>query len=217
MAEASAAEAADQQAADHQVADAAADAAADEAAARGEQRVFFTADTHFGHKGILRLSARPFPDVDAMDEALIEAWNETVGPGDLVYHLGDFCFRGSKPAAKILERLNGEIVLLRGNHDSANTAKLDRWRGVHDLLELSLERTRLVLCHYPLLEWPGAFKGAVHLHGHTHGAVAPNRQRIDVGVDVWPYRPVRLAEILARLAAEPPYDPRAQYAEDRRE
>ncbi|MEL6978485.1 MAG: metallophosphoesterase [Pseudomonadota bacterium] len=176
-------------------------------------RVFFTADSHFGHKGILRLSARPFPDVEAMDEAMVEAWNAAVGASDLVYHLGDFCFRGSKPAAKVLARLNGEIVLLRGNHDSENTVKLPRWRSVHDLLEITVERTRLVLCHYPLLEWPGAFKGAVHLHGHTHGAVPPNRQRMDVGVDVWGYRPVRLEDILKRLSAEPPYDPRSHYAD----
>ena len=174
--------------------------------------VFFTADSHFGHKGILRLSSRPFESVEAMEAALIDRWNEVVGPQDLVYHLGDFCFKGSKAAAAVLERLNGEIVLIRGNHDSANSLRLDRWRSVHDLLEINHRKQRIALCHYPLLEWPGAWKGALHLHGHTHGAVPPLNRRADVGVDVWDYRPVTLEQILDRLGDAPEYDPNVAYS-----
>ena len=178
--------------------------------------VFFTADSHFGHSGVIRLSNRPFRSLEEMEEALIDQWNAVVTPDDLVYHLGDFCFKGSKPAARVLERLNGAVVLIRGNHDSDNTAKLPHWRSVHDLLEIRHQKQRLVLCHYPMLEWPGAWRGAVHLHGHTHGAVPPHRQRADVGVDVWRYRPITLDHILERLERAPGYDPREAYSEDRR-
>ncbi|MEM9725397.1 MAG: hypothetical protein AAF909_08045, partial [Pseudomonadota bacterium] len=174
-------------------------------------RVFFSADSHFGHAGIIRLANRPFDSVAEMDAALITQWNAVVAPGDLVYLLGDFCFKGSKPAAKILEQLHGDVVLIRGNHDSVNTCTLPHWRGVHDLLEITIDKTRLVLCHYPLLEWPGAYKGALHLHGHTHGAVAPHQRRADVGADVWGFRPVTLPEILNRLETAPAYDPRDAY------
>lgn len=173
--------------------------------------VFFTADTHFGHAAIIRLCNRPFSSVAEMDAAMTETWNATVGPDDTVYHLGDFAFKGSKVATGYLEALNGQIVLIKGNHDTANTAKLPRWEAAYDLLELSLDGVKLSLCHYPLLEWPGAYRGAVHLHGHTHGRIGPNRQRCDVGVDVWGYRPVGLAEIRARLAQSAPYDPAAFY------
>lgn len=175
--------------------------------------VFFTADSHFGHKGILRLSQRPFKSVEEMEDGLVERWNAAVRPGDVVYHLGDFCFKGSKAAEQVLARLNGEIVLIRGNHDSENSLKLPRWRGVHDLLEVSHQKQRLVLCHYPMLEWPGAWKGAVHLHGHTHGLVPPLDRRADVGVDVWDYSPVSLERILERIAEAPPYDPTDAYGE----
>ena len=63
--------------------------------------VYFTADTHFGHKSILRLCERPFASLQAMDEALVARWNERVGPDDLVYHLGDFCFKGSALATQV--------------------------------------------------------------------------------------------------------------------
>lgn len=174
--------------------------------------VFFTADSHFGHRGILRLAGRPFESVDAMDAALTEAWNAVVAPEDVVFHLGDFCFKGTKVAERRLERLNGRITLIRGNHDTPNSQKLPRWEAVHDILELTLEGRRLVLCHYPMLEWHGVYSNALHLHGHTHGRTPPTSLRLDVGADVWNYRPVGLPEILARAAAAPEHDPARAYA-----
>lgn len=173
--------------------------------------VYFTADTHFGHSNIIKLAGRPYRSLAEMDEALTENWNAVVGPEDRVYHLGDFCFKGSKVAERYLSRLNGEIVLIQGNHDTENTAKLERWSGVHDILEVKLDGRRLCLCHYPMLEWPGVFKGAIHLHGHTHARIPPVSARIDVGVDVWDYRPVGLEQIRERLSDAPPHDPEALY------
>lgn len=174
--------------------------------------VFFTADTHFGHKAIVKLCERPYRSPAEMDEALIAAWNARVEPEDIVYHLGDFCFKGSALAKRVVDRLNGQIVLIRGNHDTDNTVALPRWAATADLLEITVDKTKLVLCHYPLLEWPGAYAGAVHLHGHTHGRVPPNQKRADVGVDCWAYQPVTLAEILEGLGKSEPYDPSAYYA-----
>ncbi len=174
--------------------------------------VFFTADTHFGHGAILRHLSRPFRDVAEMDAAMIERWNARVGPDDRVFHLGDFCFKGSKLAERYLERLNGRIVLIQGNHDTENTLHLPRWEAAYALFELISDKTRFVLCHYPLLEWPGVYRGAVHLHGHTHGRLPPTAQRCDVGVDVWDFHPVAPAEILARLATATPHEPEAFYA-----
>lgn len=173
--------------------------------------VFFTADTHFGHGSLIRRAKRPFRSVEDMDAALIERWNARVGPEDRVYHLGDFCFKGSAIAKSYLEKLQGEIVFIRGNHDTENTAKLDRWVACYDLHEIKLERRQIVMCHYPLLEWAGAFRGAIHLHGHTHGRVPPHKKRCDVGADVWDYRPVTIEEIEARIESAPDYDPTDAY------
>ena len=78
--------------------------------------IYFTSDTHFGHARIIELCARPFANVDEMNEALIQKWNAVVGPDDVVYHLGDF-FMGPKETVLLRKRLNGKIVLIKGNHD----------------------------------------------------------------------------------------------------
>ena len=173
--------------------------------------VYFTADTHFGHGAIIKYGKRPYRSVEEMDEALIANWNARVSDSDRVYHLGDFCFKGSKVATSYLEKLQGEIILIRGNHDTENTAQLDRWSSAHDLHCVRVGRQEVVMCHYPILEWPGAYKGAIHLHGHTHGRVPPHQRRCDVGVDVWNYMPVTLDEIVERLQSAPAYDPADAY------
>lgn len=174
--------------------------------------VYFTADTHFGHAGVIKACHRPFGCVAEMDAALISNWNEVVGPDDTVYHLGDFCFKGSKLAQKVLEQLSGEIIFIVGNHDTENTVKLARWAATHDMLEISVDGAKLILCHYPFLEWVGVYRGARHLHGHTHARIPPTSLRADVGVDAWNYRPVSWPEIRARMSEAAPHDPEAFYA-----
>ena len=79
--------------------------------------IFFTSDSHFCHSNIIKFCDRPFKDVEEMNEILIDNWNKTVGPNDIIYHLGDFCFAGSAEWHSILGRLNGRIHLILGNHD----------------------------------------------------------------------------------------------------
>lgn len=84
------------------------------------QHTFFTSDTHFNHANIIRFCNRPFNDVEQMNETLIANWNRVVQPEDTVFHLGDFCLGGSVEWTKILNRLNGKIYLILGNHDIKN-------------------------------------------------------------------------------------------------
>ena len=84
--------------------------------------VFLVSDTHFGHAGVCRFThpetgvkLRPWTDPAEMDEDMIQAWNERVRPQDKVYHLGDVVI--NRRALKSLARLNGDKVLIRGNHD----------------------------------------------------------------------------------------------------
>jgi calcineurin-like phosphoesterase family protein len=159
--------------------------------------VFFTSDTHFGHGGALGLFRRPFASVAEMDEAMIARWNETVGPEDEVWHLGDFAVRRPPEVmAAILERLHGTKHLLVGNNDGPATGRLEGWTSVQHYEELELEKRRLVLCHYPFRSWNGIARGAINLHGHSHGRLAPITRQIDVGVDCWEFRPVTLTQIL---------------------
>lgn len=162
--------------------------------------VFFTADTHFGHGGALGLFKRPFASVRAMDEAMVARWNEVVGEPDEVWHLGDFAVH--QPAGRIdalLGALAGRKHLILGNNDSVETAELRGWASVQGYAEIEVDRTPLVLCHYPFRSWNGQARGALDLHGHSHGRLTPLARQLDVGVDVWDFRPVTLDEIRSRL------------------
>ena len=86
--------------------------------------MFVIADCHFSHKKILEYQQnRLFDSVDEMDDALIQVWNSIVADGDKVYHLGDFCLGNKERWESILSRLNGSIVLIKGNHDRIDIIK----------------------------------------------------------------------------------------------
>ena len=119
-----------------------------------------------------------------MDEAIISNWNAVVNERDTVYHLGDFAFRGA-PGKEYLRRLNGNIVLLQGNHDPKG------WGA--DYHTLKHNNQRCVLFHYPIEEWDGWYRGAVHFHCHTHKPVfLSGKRRGNVGVDATDFTPIKL-------------------------
>lgn len=162
--------------------------------------VWFTSDTHFGHGGALGLFRRPFPNVAAMDAAMTRRWNEVVREGDTVWHLGDFAVGQSETRmGEILSALTGTKHLVAGNTDGAATRELAGWASVRDYAEIELEGMWLVLCHYPLRSWNRMSRGAIDLHGHSHGRLRGLARQVDVGVDVFGFRPVTLSEIRAHL------------------
>jgi len=162
--------------------------------------VFFTSDTHFGDHRTINIHRRPFESVAAMDAALVANWNAVVGVDDEVWHLGDFARRAADVPA-LLERLNGTKHLILGNNDAAGVAGVAGWASVAPYAERLVDGVALVLCHYPFRSWNGQHRGAVNLHGHSHGRLKPLPRQHDVGVDAWDFRPVTLAGILA--AAKP--------------
>jgi calcineurin-like phosphoesterase family protein len=170
--------------------------------------VFFTSDTHFGHAGARGLYRRPFESVAAMDAAMMERWNTTVGPEDEVWHLGDFAL--GVPVATVVEllaRLHGRKHLITGNNDPAATTSLVGWSSVQPYAEIEVDGAGIVLCHYAFRTWRNMNRGWLNLHGHSHGRLAPLPRQTDVGVDGWDFRPVTLAQITAarrtRARAEP--------------
>lgn len=160
-------------------------------------RVLLTADHHFGHEAVLRMSGRPFASIGEHDEYLVEAWNASVGPKDEVWHLGDFAL-GPPPErlAEIIAALNGIKRLIVGNNDGPATLALPGWASVAHYAETVVEGRRLVLCHYAFRTWNGIGKGALNLHGHSHGRLTPAPRQYDVGVDAQGPAPVRLDAIL---------------------
>lgn len=183
-------------------------------------KLFVISDLHMGHWNIVRYCNRPFKSLDEMNSKLIHNYNERVKPEDMVYNLGDFCFKntpGGKEGEGSLERadhwrskLNGQMVLLRGNHDRNNSAK-----GYIDRMYITYGTFNIELAHRPEdLKRDADFSLCGHVHDKWKhiwidllGAKAPEPQLlsdphlvINCGVDVWNFRPVHMDEILAYRA-----------------
>lgn len=168
--------------------------------------VFFTADLHFYHEKIIRHTQRPFRNAEEMNRVLIKKWNEKVAFGDEVYILGDFTMKGAEYASNMLYALNGKKHLVRGNHDQfVDSPQFERslFVSIQDYLEIVYCNTPFVLFHYPIVEWNGAGRGAIMLHGHQHNHGEYNVKnlhegilRYDVGVDANNMEPVSADKIL---------------------
>ena len=158
--------------------------------------IYFTSDTHFYHKNILQYQAasRPFLSVEEMNESIIKTWNQVISPKDEVYHLGDVSMGHKLKTIEILDRLNGRIHLIKGNHDHF-PASVNRFESISDYKILRFNKDRYVLFHFPIQEWDRCYYGDIHLHGHCHGNlknIKPNR--FDIGWDVF-QRPVSIEEV----------------------
>lgn len=174
-----------------------------------KRRIWFTADLHLGHRGVLRFG-RPWDDVEEMADALVHNWNERVALTDEIYILGDFSLCSRKRTLEYMARLNGTKYLIRGNHDSNQTANLFEWSK--DLYRLKIPdkegirgAQRIVLCHYPLLSWDQMHYGSWQLHGHSHANLPddPTKLRLDVGVDANDWRPVSYEEVKKNMQSRP--------------
>jgi calcineurin-like phosphoesterase family protein len=123
-----------------------------------------------------------------MNEAMIKEWNARVEPADLVYILGDVAFMSGSDAGRMVNRLNGDKILVEGNHDR-KTLMDATFRGafkeVHKYLEITHNGTKVCMFHYPIQEWNQMHRGAVHLYGHLHGGVSglEKYRARDVGMD----------------------------------
>ena len=162
---------------------------------------WLTSDTHFGHTNIIQYCNRPFMTAHEMDEVMIENWNALVKPGDIVRHLGDFAWVKSVEAGnRYLKRLNGQIHLIKGNHDSSHIVNKMNFASVKLIEEWRIPPSKvrlLTMCHYPMMMWNGSHRGEWHAHGHCHDLLPITNDRlcIDVGVDSHGYKPVNLDDL----------------------
>ncbi|MEJ6400441.1 metallophosphatase [Nicoliella lavandulae] len=163
---------------------------------------YFTADTHFFHKDILGqndFAPRPYASVEEMNQTIINNWNQRVKPTDTVYHLGDIALYFIKPVndayqaiLDVLNQLNGNLVLIKGNHDSRAFFKFLAKHNYplngkpkfqfHDVgVLLKFDHRQYYLTHYPFML--GIVNQIISLHGHIHHYSVPIKENINVGVD----------------------------------
>jgi calcineurin-like phosphoesterase family protein len=174
--------------------------------------VWITSDTHFGHEKTCTVfkkedgtPLRPFASAEEMDEVMVARWNERVRPTDKVYHLGDVVI--NRKALKTLRRLNGDKVLIRGNHDIFKLSDyLEHFRDVRGYHVMN----GMILSHIPIHpESLGRF--GVNIHGHLHA----NRVQISNGyrmindlryhcvcVEQTDFAPILFEDAIHRITAE---------------
>ena len=192
-----------------------------------KSRIFITSDTHFAHYNIIEYCNRPFSQ-KRHDDKLVNLWNAVVGKQDIVYHLGDFGFKNKEYLRNIVNRLNGMKYLIIGNHDIRNNINQNtignniiilgkyhfiRYGGynfilIHDPAEL----TNYIDARYI------TFFNDIVLCGHAHQywKIRTNNKWyhrirslftdniypplvINMSVDVWKYRPVKLDDVISYL------------------
>lgn len=162
-------------------------------------QTFFTSDTHFGHKNIIKHCERPFKSVQEMDDTMIENWNNVVGPDDIVYHLGDFALgRGSymQNVLDICSVLNGKKILIYGNHDYPKRLRLmTPFEEMHHVLFRRFGDLEIFMSHYAHRVWNKSHRGSIHLYAHSHGTLEEIGFSKDVGVDSNNFTPLSLKSI----------------------
>lgn len=169
---------------------------------------FFTADTHYFHKNIIKYEDRPFNTVEEMNEIMIENHNKKVSKKDNVYFVGDFAFAQPEEVDSLLDRLNGNKFLIRGNHDKVvkHNSVRDKFGWIKDYYSLKINEYIIILFHYPIQVWDRKHYGSLHFYGHVHSNKEDHHPMLhelkntyNVGVDVNNYKPISLEEILEKI------------------
>jgi len=162
--------------------------------------IFLCSDHHFGHANILTFTdrdgsrVREFESVEQMDETMVENHNRVVSPKDKVYFLGDVAF--TKKHLAIVARLNGEKVLIKGNHDQENLSEYHKYfkdvRGTHQF-------SGLIFSHVPIHpDSLGRWSANIHGHLHTNEVMLhdkPDPRYLSVCMERISYTPITLEAV----------------------
>lgn len=157
-------------------------------------KVFFIADTHFGHRSICKY--RPeFKTLQEHDEFIIANWNKVVTKAKyIVWVLGDMCIKNKLyDMDKIINRLNGTIQLITGNHCHLPYYDNNRVRIRNGLTK----KYGFWLSHCPI--HPNELRGKQNIHGHVHNKTIDDKRYINVCADNINYTPMDLDYIRSSL------------------
>lgn len=157
--------------------------------------IWLTADEHYDHDMIRIYEKRPFDTLRVMNRTLMANHNGMVQEDDTVYHLGDFCMSKEKRRVEnVLKNLKGKHHLILGNHDYLHPFEYEDagFISIHTALDLE----HILLIHDPAKT--RVMKDRLWACGHVHGLFSKQSNVVNVGVDVWDFKPVKLEEVLHR-------------------
>ena len=157
-----------------------------------DDNTFCISDTHFNHKGVLNFEPCRLKDMQlkgyglnaktdeelntAHTQWIIDNWNKTVKPDDIIIHFGDLAWKGHR---EILPLLNGRKILILGNHDKKGPNTYNDFEYVvrgnvkvennliyiaedddklMSTLEIKIDDKKFLLSHYPATAFEYRFK-----------------------------------------------------------
>ena len=175
--------------------------------------IFLTSDTHFAHIASFLWEPRGFKSVEEMDEAIIERWNKVVKPNDIVYHLGDVMLSDNKKGIECFNRLNGEIFVIWGNHETDTrknllAAECPNFRGGWYAYLIKHNKMNIYLSHYPTMtanydeDNKHFSQHVISLHGHLHTKEKWNFDSpfvYNVAMDAHNCMPIHIDEVMTDI------------------
>ncbi len=166
----------------------------------------YISDLHFGHRNVIGFDHRPFASVGEMDHVLIQLWNGRVQEDDEVFIIGDFAYHNDKSEEWYLRQLKGRKHLVIGNHDTQllkNGKAMSYFETVEKMMHVEDQGNQICLCHFPILEWNGYYKGHYHIYGHIHNRrqdtyeIMKTREKaLNAGCMINHYTPASLNELI---------------------
>lgn len=164
-------------------------------------RIFVFSDAHFDHGNIIRYCNRPFENIPHMNRKLLDNWNKTIGENDCVYFLGDMTYgRNRHPIDYWLDKLNGQIFFVRGNHDIDS---ITRATVIHNGYGIEYKNYKFLLRHDPYR--PLGYEGWI-IHGDKHNnhlekypLINQKNKTVNVSSELVHYAPLSLEKIISLI------------------
>lgn len=162
------------------------------------------ADTHFGHKNVLKpeYDGRPFPTIEKHDEFVIDTTIERVPPGGILYHLGDVSMRPEHalPFLEAMRKHRVKLHLVVGNHDDGLIRKYKQYfASIDHAAYVRVEGECFYFCHYACRTWRKSNHGSFHVHGHSHCMLPRLGRSMDAGIMGHGYGPITLEKVVVEL------------------
>ena len=153
---------------------------------------YFIADTHFNHENIIKYSNRPFKNIQEMNEYIIHKWNSVITRNDIVYHLGDVGFGTTEELREFINKLSGNKILIKGNHDLRRGKNGWKEVGFIEVYKKKLIIDNLILTHDPIEVEEGYINVFGHIHDKPLDEKFSKNNHICVSCDVINYTPISI-------------------------
>jgi len=154
---------------------------------------FVISDHHFYHENIIKYCFRPFKTGKEMNHIMILKWNKVVSKNDTVLHLGDFSFGNKKMVSSIRKKLNGEIYMIKGNHDKHGV----KWYsdcGI-TLIKKPFTENNILFSHAR----KEVGKNIINIHGHSHSHLNSEYPYLNVCVEQLNYTPIKIYDLFIKM------------------